>query len=410
MTDFGISVHCEDGVCTSTSGTRYAKSLVLSISLRIDSSLRRPYMAPEVFLPGHKHNAIADYYSLGVTLFQLLVGQRPYPGSRRVLQHLVRMVNYVPPPSLTSADKMRKTLISAQQRRAQLPELQFLVKLARLPPACRSFIGGLLIANPRYRLGVHGADEVLQHEWLRGVDLLGCRNRTFRSPLLRFAKQTLPVNMQALQLEWSHLGHAISPIDAPPGADLPNFYFNINDSTSNSLNPEFPPRFSPAALAALFRRQSTSSTQSSRAATSQDDHESQRPSRDAQHSGSGRPVRVEPAAEALPARLGKTRTSSPRNLAKSGSRSRTQDSASSSINGAPKRAPTVAAGVQQDSKQMEPLSALRLQLRALHMTDVTARQFSSRHRERNSFSLFTSYAKVALTDLLLAPTRSVKAV
>ena len=374
-------------------------------------------MAPEVFLPGHKHNAIADYYSLGVTLFQLLVGQRPYPGSRRVLQHLVRMVNYVPPPSIASADKMRRTLISAQQRRAQLPELQFLVKLARLPPACRSFIGGLLIANPRYRLGVHGAEEVLQHEWLRGVDLPNCRNRSIRSPLPKFTRQVAPVNMQALQLEWSQLGQAISPLNSPSGADLPGFYFNINDPASHATFPEFPPRFSAAALAALFKRQSTSSTQSSRAATGQEDQEQQRTATDARSSRSAKSVKVEPFpavgpqvahpehSKSLSQSLPDDRSISSR----AASRSKTQESAADTVPqvGINRQTPTAAAAAGGGSAQDEPLGALRVQLRALHMTDVTARQFNNRHKDRKKFSLFQSYTRVAPSDLLLAPTREV---
>jgi len=46
VTDLGISMETVDGVCTSTSGTR-------------------PYMAPEIFMAGHRHSYVADYYALG---------------------------------------------------------------------------------------------------------------------------------------------------------------------------------------------------------------------------------------------------------------------------------------------------------------------------------------------------------
>lgn len=59
VTDLGISQEVLDGVCTSTSGTR-------------------PYMAPEVFMSGHRHGFVSDFYSLGITCYQFLVGQRPY--------------------------------------------------------------------------------------------------------------------------------------------------------------------------------------------------------------------------------------------------------------------------------------------------------------------------------------------
>jgi serine/threonine protein kinase len=48
VTDLGISMETVDGVCTSTSGTR-------------------PYMAPEIFMAGHRHSYVADYYALGAS-------------------------------------------------------------------------------------------------------------------------------------------------------------------------------------------------------------------------------------------------------------------------------------------------------------------------------------------------------
>ena len=57
VTDLGVSMEASpeggSGVCSATSGTR-------------------PYMAPEVFMPGHKHSYVSDYYSLGITLFQFM--------------------------------------------------------------------------------------------------------------------------------------------------------------------------------------------------------------------------------------------------------------------------------------------------------------------------------------------------
>jgi len=59
LTDLGISMQLKRGGCTLSSGTR-------------------PYMAPEIYLPEHVHSKAADYYATGVTLFQLLMGHRPY--------------------------------------------------------------------------------------------------------------------------------------------------------------------------------------------------------------------------------------------------------------------------------------------------------------------------------------------
>ena len=31
----------------------------------------RPYMAPEILMPGHRHGVLADVYALGITTFQV---------------------------------------------------------------------------------------------------------------------------------------------------------------------------------------------------------------------------------------------------------------------------------------------------------------------------------------------------
>ena len=78
LTDFGVSefVDPTSKLCNSVSGTR-------------------PFLAPEVFLPSHAHSFEADWYALGVTLFQLLHGYRPckypLPAAARVSDHLAML-------------------------------------------------------------------------------------------------------------------------------------------------------------------------------------------------------------------------------------------------------------------------------------------------------------------------------
>lgn len=65
LTDFGVSEELDaHGSCKATSGTP-------------------PYMAPECFTPSHVHGPSADFFSLGITLFQLIVGSRPCTYSSR---------------------------------------------------------------------------------------------------------------------------------------------------------------------------------------------------------------------------------------------------------------------------------------------------------------------------------------
>ena len=61
LTDFGVSKRLnEEGYCRSTSGTH-------------------GYMAPEMYIsPQYAHDSAADWFAVGVTLFELLIGQRPF--------------------------------------------------------------------------------------------------------------------------------------------------------------------------------------------------------------------------------------------------------------------------------------------------------------------------------------------
>ena len=104
VTDLGISQELVEGMCNSTSGTR-------------------PYMAPEVFMSGHKHSTVSDIYSMGITAFQFLVGQRPYKPDSANMRAIVRMATFVPPEKYTDLRQTRRILISAQERRA--PSVEF---------------------------------------------------------------------------------------------------------------------------------------------------------------------------------------------------------------------------------------------------------------------------------------------
>lgn len=81
------------------------------------------YMAPEQ-LAGAAPDAPADLYALGVVLFELLAGRRPYEGSS--LGELLRRVATEPPPSLA----------------ALRPDL---------PPALGALVGRLLARDPAER-------------------------------------------------------------------------------------------------------------------------------------------------------------------------------------------------------------------------------------------------------------------
>lgn len=61
LTDFGVACICSDAerTCTLSSGTRQ-------------------YLAPEMFMSSHLHGPAADFWALGVVLYELMFGKRPF--------------------------------------------------------------------------------------------------------------------------------------------------------------------------------------------------------------------------------------------------------------------------------------------------------------------------------------------
>jgi uncharacterized membrane protein YgcG len=154
VTDFGISMQLKRGVCSLTSGTR-------------------PYMAPELYLPSHLHSFVADYYAVGITLFQLLVGHRPYRTESPNIRHLVRFMSFEPPAALAAdTPGAREWLAAEQERLAPNPTFLYsrMLQMSNVSPPAREFISFLLVCNPVYRLGARGIKELREHRWFAGID------------------------------------------------------------------------------------------------------------------------------------------------------------------------------------------------------------------------------------------------
>lgn len=161
VTDLGVSQELTNGVCTSTSGTR-------------------PYMAPEIFMKGHAHTTVADYYALGITVYQFLLGQRPYKPDTNNMKAIVRMACFVPPVKFVDLMQIRRILIKAQERKATSPEFQLSRRLARFSSAARDFVQSTLICNPKYRLGAMGIHELMSHPWFEGINWDAMRRQEVR--------------------------------------------------------------------------------------------------------------------------------------------------------------------------------------------------------------------------------------
>jgi serine/threonine protein kinase len=169
VTDLGVSQELVDGLCTSTSGTR-------------------PYMAPEIFMKGHAHAATADYYALGITVYQFLLGHRPYKPDPATMKLIVKMANFVPPEKFTEINQIRRILIKAQERKSPNADFQLSRRLMRFSHPAKDFVQSTLICNPRYRLGSGGIQELKNHPWFEGINWEAIRKQEVRQLTPRDAR------------------------------------------------------------------------------------------------------------------------------------------------------------------------------------------------------------------------------
>eukprot|EP01041_Mallomonas_annulata_P005709 gene5709-11520_t len=143
LSDFGISKILPDiEDCRGTSGTH-------------------GYMAPEIYLPRHKHGTPAQWFAVGVTLHELVTGRRPFDSAK------IKACR-------GGLDKATPSLT-----------LDYLKACSFLSAPCKNFIQSCLVVQPKLRLGSsYGLREFAAHRWLSDVDWDGIRSQTLRSPFL----------------------------------------------------------------------------------------------------------------------------------------------------------------------------------------------------------------------------------
>ncbi|CAI5489245.1 unnamed protein product [Closterium sp. Naga37s-1] len=97
------------------------------------------YMAPEI-IQAHGHGFPADWWSIGVLLFEMLTGQPPFSGGNR--------------------QKLQQRIV---KEKVKLPQY--------LTSEAHSLLRGLLQKDPAKRLGSgpRGVEEIRGHKWFRGV-------------------------------------------------------------------------------------------------------------------------------------------------------------------------------------------------------------------------------------------------
>jgi len=137
LTDFGISRVYTPNNAKDTSGTP-------------------GYLAPEV-LARRNHSYGVDYYALGVILYELALGKRPYLGKTRkdIFEEMQ-----------TAPAHMRREDADTQRISDQFIDIT----------------NKLLKQNPLERLGAFGIMEIKKHPWLREVDLEAIRERRGEAP------------------------------------------------------------------------------------------------------------------------------------------------------------------------------------------------------------------------------------
>jgi serine/threonine protein kinase len=124
ITDFGIARRWVQENAKDTSGTP-------------------GYMAPEVMCK-LDHGVSVDYFALGVILYEIMMGTRPYIGNSR--------------------KDIREAVLAKQVqiRKEEIPE--------GWSEEAADFTNRLLQRKPVTRLGNNGPEEIKAHPWLQGVD------------------------------------------------------------------------------------------------------------------------------------------------------------------------------------------------------------------------------------------------
>nr|AUS89398.1 serine-threonine protein kinase 2 [Sesuvium portulacastrum] len=143
------------------------------------------YMAPEIIL-GKGHDKAADWWSVGVLIFEMLTGQPPFFGGNR--------------------DKIQKKII---KEKIKLP--------AFLSSEAHSLLKGLLQKDPSRRLGsgATGSEEVRRHKWLKPINWRKLEAREVQ-PSFRpeVAGKLCTANFET---RWTDMPLVDSPVASPNG-------------------------------------------------------------------------------------------------------------------------------------------------------------------------------------------------
>lgn len=115
------------------------------------------YMAPEVICR-QNHSFVSDFFSLGIILYEVIMGNRPYMGKNR--------------------QEIRQSILNAQVsiHKESIPE--------GWTEESVDICNGLLKRKPSSRLGAGGVQEILQHPWFADFDLEKLKKFELKAPFV----------------------------------------------------------------------------------------------------------------------------------------------------------------------------------------------------------------------------------
>ncbi len=147
LTDFGIAgILDERGFCNLRSGTP-------------------GYAAPEIYRRGHLHCPAADFFALGVTIFELFTGARPFSEADIKKCNMKTSDNGENGSSKTSP-KENIEMEVIKEGEIGLPSIASFRVTERMSSGFIQFLKDTLIPNQRKRLGFkHGAESARNHVW-----------------------------------------------------------------------------------------------------------------------------------------------------------------------------------------------------------------------------------------------------
>ena len=141
--DFGLSVH-DDGKYYPPAGTP-------------------GYIAPESIMNKYKFSNTADFFSLGIILYEIIMNKRPFSGNDI--------------SSLIDEFNCKIIHLSSKDFNGKYSE-----KLI-------DFINKILVIDPKERIGYNNIDEIKNHKFFEDVDWKHLYHKTTRSPFIEDKKE-----------------------------------------------------------------------------------------------------------------------------------------------------------------------------------------------------------------------------